>query len=167
MAEKGTAMHEFMQYADYLSAEHDLENEISLLKEQQFISPAAADSLNREKLGDFFSGELFGRMKSCKKVLREQRFIIEVPAITLDPSLPDTAANEPIAVQGIADCIFIENGGAVIVDYKTDRVENEQALIDRYSAQLNLYAKAFEKILNMSIKQKIIYSFHLSKAITL
>ncbi|MDO4842782.1 MAG: PD-(D/E)XK nuclease family protein, partial [Phoenicibacter congonensis] len=70
-------------------------------------------------------------------------------------------ANEPIAVQGIADCIFIENGGAVIVDYKTDRVENEQALIDRYSAQLNLYAKAFEKILNMPIKQKIIYSFHL------
>lgn len=167
VAEKGTAMHEFMQYADYLSAEHDLENEISLLKEQQFISPAAADSLNREKLGDFFSGELFGRMKSCEKVLREQRFIIDVPAITLDPFLPDTAANEPIAVQGIADCIFIENGGAVIVDYKTDRVENEQALIDRYSAQLNLYAKAFEKILNMSVKQKIIYSFHLSKAITL
>ena len=60
-----------------------------------------------------------------------------------------------------------ENGGAVIVDYKTDRVENEKALIDRYSAQLNLYAKAFEKILNMSVKQKIIYSFHLSKAITL
>lgn len=167
LAEKGTAMHEFMQYADYLSAERDLENEIALLREQQFISPAAADSLNREKLNRFFSGGLFGRMKNCEKLLREQRFIIEVPAITLDPSLPDIAANEPIAVQGIADCIFIESGGAVIVDYKTDRVENEQALVDRYSAQLDLYARAFEKILNMPVKEKIIYSFHLSRAIIL
>ena len=167
VAEKGTAMHEFMQYADYLSAEHDLENEIDVLKEQQFITPAEADSLNREKLRHFFSSELFDRMKVCEKLLREQRFIIEIPAITLDPTLPDIAAKEPIAVQGIADCIFIEKDGAVIVDYKTDRVENEQTLIDRYSAQLDLYAKAFEKLLGIAIKEKIIYSFHLSKAITL
>ena len=166
-AEKGTAMHEFMQYADYLSAETDLENEISLLKEQEFLSSAQADSLDRQKLAAFFSSNLFSRIKNSEKFLREQRFIIDVPASELDGTLPPIAKNEVIAVQGIADCIFFEEGKAIIVDYKTDRVSDEQTLRDRYSAQLELYAKAFERILSVEIKQKIIYSFYMSKEIIL
>ncbi len=87
----------------------------------------------------------FARMENSEKLLREQRFIMEIPARRLDPTLPEKVANEPIAVQGIADCIFFENGQPIIVDYKTDLVSDEQVLRERYSAQLDIYAEAFEK----------------------
>ena len=32
--------------------------------------------------------------------------------------LPAEVANEQVLVQGIADCVFVENGRLVIVDYK-------------------------------------------------
>lgn len=166
-AEKGTAMHSFMQYSDYISAKNDLENEIFVLKEQRFLSPVQADSLDRKKLAAFFESELFARMENSEKLLREQRFIMEIPARRLDPTLPEKVANEPIAVQGIADCIFFENGQPIIVDYKTDLVSDEQVLRERYSAQLDIYAEAFEKILGQKVRQKLIYSFALSKTIEL
>ncbi len=125
--------------------ENDLENEIFVLKEQRFLSPVQADSLDRKKLAAFFESELFARMENSEKLLREQRFIMEIPARRLDPTLPEKVANEPIAVQGIADCIFFENGQPIIVDYKTDLVSDEQVLRERYSAQLDIYAEAFEK----------------------
>lgn len=164
-AEKGTAMHQFMQYADYISAQKDLENEISLLLEQKFISKVQADSLNRQRLRSFFESSLFERMCKSEKLLREQRFIIEIPAGRLDPNLPPNVADEPIAIQGIADCIFFENGQPVIVDYKTDRVDNEKILKERYAPQLEIYAEAFEKILGCKVKQKLLYSFSLSKTL--
>ena len=158
-------MHQFMQYADYISAEKDLENEISLLLEQKFISKVQADSLNRQRLRSFFESSLFERMCKSEKLLREQRFIIEIPAGRLDPNLPPNVADEPIAIQGIADCIFFENGQPVIVDYKTDRVDNEKILKERYAPQLEIYAEAFEKILGCKVKQKLLYSFSLSKTL--
>ena len=160
-------MHIFMQYSDYISAKNDLENEIFVLKEQRFLSPVQADSLDRKKLAAFFESELFARMENSEKLLREQRFIMEIPARRLDPTLPEKVANEPIAVQGIADCIFFENGQPIIVDYKTDLVSDEQVLRERYSAQLDIYAEAFEKILGQKVRQKLIYSFALSKTIEL
>ena len=55
----------------------------------------------------------------------------------------------------------------IVVDFKTDRVKNEQQLIDAYSEQLSIYADACSKIFSKPIVEKIIYSFHLGKSIKL
>ena len=43
--------------------------------------------------------------------------------------------------RGVADCVFAEDGGAVIVDYKTDHVRTPAELVERYRVQLELYRK--------------------------
>ena len=70
-------------------------------------------------------------------------------------------------VQGIIDCVIEESDGIVVVDFKTDNVTDEQTLIERYSKQLDLYARACEKMFSLPVKEKIIYSFDLSKSIKL
>lgn len=53
----------------------------------------------------------------------------------------------------------------MLVDYKTDRVETEYELIEKYSTQLEIYKRALE----MSLKQKVdriyIYSTYFGKEI--
>jgi ATP-dependent helicase/nuclease subunit A len=70
-------------------------------------------------------------------------------------------------VQGVIDCIFIENGQAALIDYKTDHASFEEELTDKYAAQLGMYSMAVESILNLRVKEEYIYSFALSKAIRL
>jgi ATP-dependent helicase/nuclease subunit A len=61
--------------------------------------------------------------------------------------------------------VFLENNEAVIVDYKTDYVQSGNALLERYGTQLRLYAHILAKSLNVAVKECVIYSFALSKAI--
>ena len=95
------------------------------------------------------------------------RFLTEISAGELNFDLSDELANEKIVVQGSVDCVFVEDDGIVVVDFKTDRIKNEQDLSLAYGEQLNIYAKACQKIFELPIKQKIIYSFALNKEIEL
>ena len=77
---------------------------------------------------------------------------------------------ETVLVQGIIDAYFVEDGEIVLVDYKTDRVNEAHELVDRYKTQLDLYADALGRIFsagdkNAEIKEKLIYSFRLQKSI--
>ena len=77
---------------------------------------------------------------------------------------------QPIAkgktiVQGIADCIFFEDGKAVILDFKTDNVSEMNVLAERYSKQLDIYKSAISEIFDTEVKECIIYSIHLNKYI--
>ena len=54
----------------------------------------------------------------------------------------------------------------IIVDFKTDTVNNEQELIELYTIQLQTYKQAMKKITDLPIKTYI-YSFSLSKCIYL
>lgn len=67
-------------------------------------------------------------------------------------------------LQGIADCIFHEPDGYVIVDYKTDRFKDLSQLMG-YKTQLALYKASFEMILGEKIKSCYIYSFWLRKGV--
>ena len=72
-------------------------------------------------------------------------------------------------VQGVIDVLFEEEDGFTLVDYKTDyaREDNIQQLVETYQIQLDLYARAVEKILRQKVKEKILYSFTLGRAISI
>ena len=88
-----------------------------------------------------------------------------MPALAADPTLTGKLADEKIIVQGAVDLCFIEDGEVVVVDFKTDRTDNPESLSAAYGEQLSIYAAACEKIFEKRVKQKIIYSFALSKEI--
>ena len=68
---------------------------------------------------------------------------------------------------GVIDAYWEEEDGLVLLDYKTDRVKTKEELVRRYSVQLELYARAMERILERPVKERLIYSFALDAFIRL
>ena len=75
---------------------------------------------------------------------------------------------DEILVQGIIDLYYInQNDELILVDYKTDYVNEGIELIEKYTKQLELYKKALEEALNKKVTRIYIYSTCLDKALEL
>ena len=163
-AQKGTATHTFMQFADYAAAHRHLEDEIARLTAAGFLTDRQAAALNTQRLSAFFDGDLYRRMADARQVWREYSFAVNVDAATI-ADLPAAVATEQVLVQGIADCVFAEEDGLVLVDYKTDKVKSAAELADRYRSQLLFYKQALEQLLEQPVKEMILYSFALGEVV--
>ncbi len=163
-AEKGTAMHTFMQYADFSAAENDPAAEAERLEENGLLSPEESASLNLEQITAFFRSELYARIKKSDIVRREQKFLIKKSDAALDDERLMEYNNNSM-LQGIADCMFEEDGEIVLIDYKTDRGVSEKTLADRYDLQLKLYGAALGRIFGKTVREAYLYSFSLGKAV--
>ena len=155
-AQRGTATHKFMQFADYDSAAMDLDAELSRLVDMGFASTEEAAAMQKKELCRFFGSELFLRMQKAE-LFREMRFMTErqIGAGEYDSTV----------VQGVIDCVIVESDGITVLDFKTDRVTQREELIKRYAPQLEIYAEACERLYNKPVKEKLIYSFALGETI--
>jgi len=158
-AHRGSAMHAFLQYCDYAAAMASLSDEIERLEQLGYLTTRDVRALERDKLERFFASDFAQRMAKSPTLLREQKFTLAIAAHEL---LDDPAAQgEEVVVQGIIDCAFEEDGALILLDYKTDRVDDMQALIERYGAQLKLYRRAMQECFGIEVAQTLIYSFWL------
>ena len=162
-AERGSAMHLFMQCADYGSAAKSVTKELERLVSGAYIDAEIAKGIDPKKLERFFESEL-GQKVVQGKVLREYAFI-ELIDVCEIRDVPETLAHEKIMLQGIADCVILEGTGAILIDYKTDRVTKPEELIERYRSQLDAYRSVLDKRLPVPVKSCVIYSFELEQAI--
>lgn len=158
-AQRGTAMHAFMQYCDYDLARVDIYEEINRLVSIAHLSREQADSLNITKLNNLFTSDFGKRLFMSDEIYRE----IKVSSFVPVSSLENTSYNDNVLVQGIVDCVFEEDGELVVVDYKTDNVKDEQQLLDRYKNQVGFYKQAIAKTLQKPVKEVMLYSFCLDK----
>lgn len=166
-AEKGTAMHTFVQYCDFERARTSLNEEIEKLVERGFLTAVQGDAINRESINNFLNSNLMNRMLSSDMLEREFRFTVEIPAGLADKRLEFPYSEEPIILQGAVDCLFEENGKIIIVDYKTDWGKSKEELTDMYSPQLKLYKLAIEQVMGKIVSQCVIYSFGLGNFFTI
>ncbi len=150
-AQKGTATHKYMQYADYLMAKADSGSECKRLVEKGYLSEQEGKSVALSKIDIFFSGTLAQRIFESKNVMREKKFTINLPVGELYENLKDFD-DEYVLIQGIADCVFVENNELIIVDYKTDYAASETKLAERYREQLNIYRRALTQCLDMPVR---------------
>ena len=164
-AERGTALHAFMQFADYRKAAADPAGELGRLVERGFLTVEQGGAVEIEKVRAFFSGPVARRILASPRVLREYRFTVEIPAGTVQPELTGKLAEQPVVLQGAVDCAFEENGKLVLVDYKTDRAKDPAELWQRYRAQLALYRLALEQCTGLQVGECLLYSFYLNAAI--
>ena len=72
---------------------------------------------------------------------------------------------DTILVNGIIDCFFTEGDSVILLDYKSDRIYKEEELRQRYQVQLRLYRLALERALQVSVKEMMLYSFAMGKAV--
>ena len=167
----GIAMHLFMQFADFETAEKfGAAVEAEKLLHRGFISDIQFSRLNFGRLNKFFSSDIYIKIKAAKNVYRETRFTVKVPASEFSESIEEIKeSDEDMLIQGVIDLLFIdENGEITVVDFKTDSVRKEggeEILIERHRQQLDYYCMAAAKIFDRHVKSACIYSFALGKEI--
>lgn len=140
-----------------------LEEFIKRETESLRLTEEYAQAVSLPKIRHFLEQELAYRMWRAEEqalLYREQPFVLGIDAGRLNPELPE---EEKVLIQGIIDVFFVENGEIVLLDYKTDVIESLQALWNRYSVQIQHYEEALTKLMQMPVKEKILYSFYLEK----
>ncbi len=163
-ARKGTLMHLFLQNIDFkqkydLTKLEDLRNSLVY---KNIISIEESKTINLEKVNLFLESNLANKIRNCKKIEKEKAFCKKM----LAKEVFENATDEVILVQGIIDLYGItETDEIILVDYKTDFVENEEELIKKYKKQLSIYKQALEEALEKPVLEVYIYSIFLNKEI--
>ena len=165
-AERGTALHAYMQFADYPAASRDPKAELDRLVERGYLTAEQGLAVDLEQVRAFFESPIARRMLASSDCRRELRFTVEIPAGRVRPELPEALREQPIVLQGAVDCAFAEDGQMVIVDYKTDRTASPQELWRRYKTQLDLYSLAVRRVTGLPVRECLLYSFHLNRQVS-
>ena len=158
-AEKGTYTHLFMELADFENASKSVEDELDRLSKGGFLSPAARSGVYINAVKKFFESDLYKRLAKSDEVIREKDFLVAFRDLNL-PAKYDSIVSEHGMLQGVADCLFKEDDGYVLIDYKTDNFKDRSELL-KYQTQLELYKASLDLLMDMPIKSCYIYSFKL------
>ena len=162
-AQRGIATHRFMQYADYEKAGINVAAELQRLVEEGMLTASEAEVVDKKAVAEFFRSDLAKRLLSSEKVYKEYAFTVSIPLEEMEQGIK--ADGEVIIIEGVADCAFIENGGLVIIDFKTDRVDNSEELTEKYREQLRIYSRCLGEVIGLPVKQTLIYSFKLGETV--
>lgn len=166
-AEKGTAFHNFMERCDILKAKENCELEAESLCDNGFLTERQLKLLDFKALEEFLSSELVKRVIKSDSYRREYQFTVKINSCEYNPDIDSEFSDNKIIMQGAVDLVFIENGEAVIVDYKTDRVKEASKLAELYRKQVELYKTAIEETTDYKVKEVIIYSIHLNQEVVI
>lgn len=179
-AKRGIATHLFMQFCDLENLRvNGAAKELKRLTENRFISEEDSLRVRIKEIERFAKSNLFKEMLCAKKIYRELRFNVRLPAteFTQDEEKIKAYQNREVLVQGVIDCVMeLDDGSLALYDYKTDRLtkdelENrqlaEEKLVEKHKIQLGLYALAVEKIFGKKPKTLAVYSLPLGDCISI
>lgn len=185
----GTAFHRILELWDYCDAPDsvgasDVDTFAGIMCERGRIDKLQLEAIKPSEVAGFLNSDIALRMRAAArtgKLFREQPFVLGIDPgqVTFcedgsikgarEDGLCDMGAvpdgDNMMLVQGIIDAYWIEDDGIVILDYKTDRVSKGQELIDRYHVQLEYYEQALARLLDMPVKEKLIYSSRLHETV--
>ena len=196
---RGIAVHRVMECYDFTS-EKSVQEQMDAMEKEEKITADMRTLVKERIVADFVSSETGKRMALAQRMgalYREKPFVMGFTEEELENygfgvgSNTDSCENiyektdsdqekeeqkkvcheeDLTLIQGIIDVFWIEKDGIVLLDYKTDRVQQAKELIDRYETQLKLYADALERVFaarKLKVKEILIYSFSLEQLITL
>ena len=168
-AQRGTALHMVMQYLNYgrTGSFEEIAEEVTRLVEGRYITPQQGNAVNPADILAFFRSELGERLRRSKRVEREFKFSLLVPAAGYYPGAEE---GEEVLLQGVVDCWFEERDGTVtVLDFKTDRVGVDG--IDRraldYRPQLDAYTRALSQAAGVAVGRRCLWFFSAGRAVEL
>lgn len=168
-AEKGSALHLVLQHIDLkqIINEQYLENLLGSLENREILTPEQKEVIDKNIILEFFAGPLGQRLLKAANVQRELPFSLTIPATEIYEDLE--AYEEKVLLQGVIDCMWYEDDGWILLDYKSDNIKLEEIteFVQRYQGQINLYARAVETIRKQPVKEKYLYLFSLGKAVVI
>ncbi len=170
-AERGTITHYVMQHIDFArtDTEMEIQEQLEDMVDDGLISRKQCEAVSPKGILGFFAHPLGKRLKAAEHTRREFDFYMEIPAGMLDESLDGEDREEPVLLQGIADCFFYDGDGVVLIDYKTDRISAEQAeeRAEYYRLQMEYYTKGLTAVLECPVKERYLYFLHPGVAVSM
>lgn len=162
-AQKGTVMHTIMSQID-LKKNIDqayLRELVAQLEYNNILPAESTAQIDLGKIESFFHTDLGQRLLKTENIYREQPFTLPVKVKAADDQ------ECTVLVQGIIDCMWQEEGGWVLLDYKSNHInrQNTSKFIQNYQAQIELYAQAIREIWQEPLKAAYLYLFHTERAI--
>lgn len=177
-AKAGTATHLYMQFCDFARAEKlGVRKEAERMVESGFIRSEDAALIRFDEVEAFLHSHIYEDMKRSRRIWRERRFNIRLPAadFTLDAENKALYQDEELLVQGVMDCFFEnEHSELILLDYKTDRLSPyelshraaaEDKLRRRHSRQLSYYSAALLAMFGKAPSHVYIYSLPLGDTV--
>ncbi|RAK19517.1 DNA helicase/exodeoxyribonuclease V subunit A [Anoxybacillus vitaminiphilus] len=168
-AEKGTAMHMVMQHVELTKpiTEETVREQIAKMVNEELLTYEQAESVDVLSVVAFFATDIGKRLLKAKYIYREIPFSLSLAASEVY-RLEGKSERENVLIQGVVDCMFEDEAGLVLIDFKTDAITNrfpgglDQAkavLEKRYRTQVDLYRRAIEQIWKKEVKECYLYLF--------
>ncbi len=164
-ADRGTAIHKFLECADFSLALSDFEAESQRLLESGLMDESQMAVINKADILDFLNTSLMKRFFNSQRIFKEYEFSVLKKAGDFYENAKENVKNEDIVIQGKLDLAFEENGQCVLIDYKSDNITQKEKYAQIYGKQLEIYADALTQCTGCPVKEKYIYSFKLAEFI--
>ena len=174
-ARRGTIVHLIMEVLDFekVNTESEIKAQIQDLVKRRIITEKESQVLSPRKIMRFFKSPIAKRMLSSKFVKREQKIYTQIKMndIYLNDEIfknnRETYENESVMLRGVIDLYFEEDDGLVILDYKTDFVDenNKKEIIHKYKKQIEIYADVLSKLTGKKVKEKYLYLFGIDEQV--
>ena len=153
----------------------EIKEQINIFIKKNIITEKQSTAINSYKIYKFFKSDIGQRMLKSAFVKREQAIYAQIKlkdVYIYEDLINDGSLNyddESIMLRGIIDAYFEEDEKIVIVDYKTDFVndENREEVINRYKKQLDLYAEVVKNLTGKEVKEKYIYLFGIDEGVSI
>ena len=164
-AMRGTMTHKVLEQIDFdckdIRVFTDKLEKIGLLEE------GAQEAIHYDWLENFLSSDIMKRIRKSPLVKREVPFVINKNASDVYENIN---SDKSVLIQGIIDMCFLEDGKWVIIDYKTNTINEKntvQMVSEEYRTQLNIYKNALEKITGIKVKETGLYLLSVSEVVWL
>ncbi len=168
--DKGTITHFVLQHINVSKTAtlREITEEIEQMVVLGLIGKTQMAAVSAKSIYAFFQSDIGRRLKDAKQIWKEFNFYTEVDAKEIYPNLAQDA--DKILLQGTIDCFFEEkDGNIVLLDYKTDRIAENEILSrgQKYIPQLKYYKKGLEDILEKPINDVFLYFISLGEEINI
>lgn len=177
-AERGTIVHLAMEVLDFnkINSISEIEEQIKSFISKGIITKKQSSVINPYKIYKFFKSNIGKRMLKSSFVKKEQAIYAQIKMkdvyIYEELEKYDETTRydgESLMLRGIIDAYFEEDEKIVIVDYKTDFVneENKEEVVNRYKKQLDLYAQVVSDLTGKEVKEKYVYLFGIDEGVSI
>ena len=174
-ARRGTIVHLIMEVLDFnkVKTESEIKAQIEDLIKRRVITEKESKVLSPRKILKFFKSPIAKRILSSNFVKREQKIYTQVKMndIYLNDDIfknnREIYEDESVMLRGVIDLYFEEDDGLVILDYKTDWIDNnnKKEIIHKYKKQLEIYAEVLSTLTGKKIKEKYLYLFSIDEQV--
>ncbi len=158
-AEWGTVMH--LALEALVKNEQNVRNKILQVLEDRGHPAGHLDAV-LEELEIFRKTRLWKDIRNSSETYTEIPFALKISKEhSLHGMLTDKPDDEcPVLLRGVIDLAYRKGGTWTIVDYKTDRIPDQETyrrLCDKYAPQVRIYARAWEELSGEKVAECALY----------